>query len=151
MTVNVVEVAPILLLGFGAGVLSGMFGIGGGLVIVPGLMILFHVPLERATGTSLFALLWPVGLLGVIQYAKAGKLNAWQGAWIAVGLFLGAYFGARMTLSLPRSTMKRAYAVFLLVVGFYYLWTSRPSSEPTEAPAAADSPAADTNAEGQVH
>ncbi|MGE3819732.1 MAG: sulfite exporter TauE/SafE family protein [Isosphaeraceae bacterium] len=149
MTGNVAEIAQVLLLGFGAGILSGMFGIGGGLVIVPALMILFHVPLEKATGTSLFALLWPVGLLGVIQYARAGKLNVWQGAWIAVGLFLGAYFGARITLSLPRSTMKRVYAIFLLIVGAYYLWTSRPTpAETTPAPPAERS---QEELDGQVH
>ena len=66
-----------LVLGFVAGILSGMFGIGGGLVIVPALVIVFALPLKTATGTSLFALLWPVGLLGVIEYWKNDKLDAW--------------------------------------------------------------------------
>jgi uncharacterized membrane protein YfcA len=115
------EIWPVLLLGFVAGILSGMFGIGGGLVIVPALVFLFHTPFKTATGTSLFALLWPVGVLGVVGYWKQGQLNWWQGAWIAVGLFLGAWFGAQITLNLPTATMKKAYAVFLIVAGAWYL------------------------------
>ena len=138
--------AVVLVLGFAAGVLSGMFGIGGGLVIVPALMILFKVPLETATGTSLFALLWPVGALGVLEYWRKGHVNAWQGAVIAVGLFLGAYFGARITLSLPRSTMKQIYGIFLLLVGTYYLVSNRLSPG---KPAPVPPPVSD--AQGQVH
>jgi uncharacterized membrane protein YfcA len=134
-----------LALGFIAGILSGMFGIGGGLVIVPALVILFGLPMKTATGTSLFALLWPVGLLGVIEYWRNDKLDAWRGLWIAVGLFLGAYFGARITLAISPAGMKRAYAVFLLVVGAYFLLTVRnepgPEVEVAPAPAPAPGPA----------
>lgn len=140
MTITFGEVWPFLLLGFVAGILSGMFGIGGGLVIVPVLVLLFGVPIKTATGTSLFALLWPVGLLGVAAYWRGGQINPWYGAWIAVGLFFGAYFGARITLAISPLAMKRAYAIFLLVIGAYFLWTSRPAVEPankvvTNAPA----------------
>jgi uncharacterized membrane protein YfcA len=139
-------VLAVLALGFVAGILSGMFGIGGGLVIVPALVILFHLPIKTATGTSLFALLWPVGLLGVREYWRNGHLSPWQGAWIAVGLFLGAYLGARVTLSVSPAAMKRFYAVFLLVVGTYFLLTTR--SEPAPAAPASTPPATDA---GQVH
>jgi hypothetical protein len=122
----VMAVLPVLLLGFVAGILSGMFGIGGGLVIVPALVFLFHTPFKTATGTSLFALLWPVGVLGVVGYWKAGHLNWWQGAWIALGLFLGAWFGAQITLSLPTATMKKLYALFLLIAGAWYLFGPDP-------------------------
>ena len=64
----------VLVAGLVAGVMSGMFGIGGGLVIVPALVILFGVDQKTATGTSLFALLLPVGLLAVIDYRQQGKL-----------------------------------------------------------------------------
>src|SRR5512135_2721720 len=68
-------VASALVLGLVAGVLSGMFGIGGGLVIVPTLVIVYHEEIKTATGTSLFALMWPVGLLGVIEYWRRGELR----------------------------------------------------------------------------
>src|SRR5271167_1363003 len=133
------EVLWVLVLGFVAGILSGMFGIGGGLVIVPALVILFQTPIKTATGTSLFALMWPVGLLGVIEYWKKDHLNAWQGGLIAVGLFFGAYLGARITLAISPATMKRGYALFLLAVGTYFLLTTRPDpgrAAPPQTPSA---------------
>ena len=133
-------IASVLALGFVAGVLSGMFGIGGGLVIVPALVIMFQMPIKTATGTSLFALMWPVGLLGVMAYWREGHLNPRFGAVIAVGLFFGAYLGAKLTLALPPSTIKRAYAVFLLVVGTYFLVTTK-SATATNGPRSTAAPA----------
>src|SRR3954453_6330871 len=122
-------VAAMLALGLGGGVLSGMFGIGGGLVIVPALIIGFGAELKTATGTSLFALMWPVGALGVLEYWRRGEMRIEEGIWIATGLFVGAYFGARITGAISTATMKRLYAVFLLVVGIYFLWTTRGESD----------------------
>jgi hypothetical protein len=138
-----------LALGLVAGVLSGMFGIGGGLVIVPALIFLFHEGAKTAVGTSLFALMWPVGLLGVIEYWKTGQLKPAQGMWIAVGLFVGAYFGAKITLALQPSTMKRSYALFLLTVGAYMLYSTRAKVMPAPVPRAAATSAGEGPA--QVH
>ena len=90
-----VEIAKVLVLGLSAGVLSGMFGIGGGLVIVPILIIFFGFDPKTAVGTSLFALLLPTGLLGVLEYYRRGEMRVLTGFLIALGLFFGAYFGAR--------------------------------------------------------
>src|SRR4051812_43082179 len=108
MTSETSAVVAILALGFVAGVLSGMFGIGGGLVIVPALVVLFQMPIKTATGTSLFALMWPVGLLGVVAYYQKGHMDPWKGLWIAIGLFFGAYLGARVTLAISPVLMKRS-------------------------------------------
>jgi uncharacterized membrane protein YfcA len=102
-----------------------MFGIGGGLVIVPGLIVLCGFATKEATGTSLFALMWPVGLLGVIEYARRGELRLVPGILIAVGLFVGAWFGARITGTLSDTAMKRIYGLFLLAVGIYFLATAQ--------------------------
>jgi uncharacterized membrane protein YfcA len=119
-----------LVLGLGAGVLSGMFGIGGGLVIVPALVVLFQEDLKTATGTSLFALMWPVGLLGVLEYWRRGEMKPVVGLWIAVGLFFGAYVGAKITGAISKETMVRIYGVFLLVMGTYFLVSSKPRPAP---------------------
>jgi uncharacterized membrane protein YfcA len=137
-----------LALGLLAGVLSGMFGIGGGLVIVPALILLFREGEKIAVGTSLFALLWPVGLLGVREYWKEGQLRAAQGLWIALGLFIGAYFGARVTLALPPALVKRLYALFLVTVGLYLLFSTKTNPAPAPAPIAAPAPAGEPP---QVH
>jgi hypothetical protein len=106
----------LLAIGLIAGVLGGMFGIGGGLVIVPALVFLLKMKQFDALGTSLAALIPPVGLLGAFEYYQNGHMNLKYAALIAAGLFVGFYFGAKITLGLSPETAKRAYAVFLLVV-----------------------------------
>jgi uncharacterized membrane protein YfcA len=118
------DIASMLLLGGLAGVLSGMFGIGGGLIIVPVLVILFELDPKTAVGTSLFALMLPTGLLGVLEYWRRGELRLLHGLLIALGLFCGAYLGARLTGMMSAVTMKRAYAGFLIVVAVYYFWST---------------------------
>ncbi len=138
MTFDWATILPVLALGFVAGILSGMFGIGGGLVIVPALVLFFGISQKAATGTSMFALLWPVGLLGVFAYYRAGQLSIFHGAWIAVGLFLGAYLGAQLTLSLPTVAVKRLYALFLVSVGIYYFVTTKSAPPKPAVPVTAE-------------
>ena len=105
-----------VLIGLGAGVLSGLFGIGGGVLIVPALMFLAAMKPTMATGTSLGALLLPVGALGAYEYYRRGNLDLRASLWIALGLFVGAWFGAKIALSLSPTTLKRAFAVFLVIM-----------------------------------
>ena len=112
-----------LVIGLGAGVLSGLFGIGGGIVIVPALLFLAHFSQAAATGTSLGALLLPVGALGAWEYWRNGHLNVRASLLIALGLFLGVWFGARLHQSLSPLYVKRAFAVFLVLVAVR-VWTS---------------------------
>jgi len=105
-----------LLIGLFAGVLSGMFGIGGGIVIVPALILLLKLSPQQATGTSLGALLLPVGFLGAMQYWKRGDVNTTASLLLALGLFLGAFAGARIGLSLAPLVLRRSFAVFLALV-----------------------------------
>jgi len=107
---------PLLAIGLVAGVLGGMFGIGGGLVIVPALVFFLKMHQFDALGTSLAALIPPVGLLGAFEYYQSGHMNMKYALIIAVGLFAGFYFGAKITLGLSPETAKRAYAIFLLIV-----------------------------------
>ena len=104
----------LLAIGLGAGVLSGMFGIGGGIVIVPSLLYLMRLPLQRAVGTSLGALLLPVGLLGAITYYKSGDLDVRASLLIALGLAAGVYFGAQISQHLDANVLRKAFAVFLV-------------------------------------
>lgn len=109
--------ALVALIGLAAGILSGLFGIGGGVIIVPLLVLLIGLTAQQAAGTSLAALLLPVGLFGVIQYWQAGQINVLHAALLAVGLLIGAYLGARLGLSIPSETVQRAFGVLLLVLG----------------------------------
>lgn len=112
-------------IGLAAGVLSGLFGIGGGLLIVPALMLLAQMPPVMATGTSLGALLLPVGALGAWEYYRHGNLKITASVWIALGLFVGAWFGAQWAQTLSPVQLKRAFAVFLVLVAARMWWTAR--------------------------
>jgi uncharacterized membrane protein YfcA len=68
-------ILTLVLVGLAAGVLAGLFGIGGGVLIVPALVYFAAMPIKTATGTSLGALLLPVGLLGAMAYWKAGHVD----------------------------------------------------------------------------
>lgn len=103
-------------IGLAAGVLAGMFGIGGGIVIGPALILLAKFQPQTATGTSLGALLLPVGALGAWEYYRRGHLDIAGALWIALGLFLGAWFGARIAQGLSGPQLQKAFAIFLVLI-----------------------------------
>ena len=115
----------LLLVGLVAGIAAGMFGIGGGLVIVPGLVFFMKMKELEAIGTSLAALVPPAGLLGAIEYYRNGYVNVRYAVVIAVCLLIGAYFGARIMISLPPTAIKRIYAVFMIAIAAKWLFTGR--------------------------
>lgn len=102
-------------IGVVAGILSGLFGVGGGILIVPALIVLAHFHLKLALGTSLGALVLPVGLLGVYTYHQNGNLD-WRAALlIGLGLFFGAWAWARLAHTIPAATLQRMFAVFMMI------------------------------------
>jgi uncharacterized membrane protein YfcA len=110
-----------------AGICSGVFGIGGGIVLIPLLVFILGLSQHAANGTSLVALLLPVGALGVLAYYQAGKISVEHiksGLVIALGIFLGTYLGARFSVSLSEGVLRKAFAVFLIVIGVQ-LWVSK--------------------------
>jgi uncharacterized protein len=113
-----------ILIGIGAGVLSGLFGIGGGVVIVPALLLTARMSPLTATGTSIGALLLPVGALGAWEYHRNGHLDLRAALVIAGGLFFGAFFGAKIAHLLTPLQLKRSFAVFLVLVAVR-LWTAK--------------------------
>jgi len=111
----------IALIGIIAGVMSGMFGIGGGIIIVPTLIAFLGMDILDANATSLAAMLLPVGILGVITYYKAGYIKIKDSLWISLGLLFGSYFGAELALSVNVHLLARFYAAFLLYVAISYI------------------------------
>lgn len=103
-------------IGLVAGVLSGMFGIGGGILIVPALIFFAKFPTKLALGTSLGALLLPVGLLGAYEYYQNGNLNIRASLLIALGIFLGAWAGAKVAHVLPGPVLQRMFALFIMLM-----------------------------------
>jgi uncharacterized membrane protein YfcA len=107
------EYLLILTIGVAAGVLAGFFGIAGGVVIVPALIFLAGMPTHTAIGTSLGALLPPVGILGAWVYWRDGALDIRCAALLAVGIAAGAFFGAELATRLSGALLRRLFAVVL--------------------------------------
>jgi uncharacterized protein len=105
-----------LAIGLVAGVLSGLFGIGGGVVIVPALILLARMPTLTATGTSLGALLLPVGVLGAWTYYKNSHLDIRAAALLALGLAVGVFFGATFAQGVAPGSLRRGFAVLLVAL-----------------------------------
>jgi len=104
------------LIGLFAGALGGLFGIGGGIIIVPALVWFLGYSQHRAQGTSLVMLVLPVGILGAINYYKAGNADIKAATILALGFFGGSLLGSKLALNLSPEIMRKSFAVFLLLI-----------------------------------
>lgn len=116
-----VQVWKMIVLGLMAGVMSGMFGIGGGTIIVPAMTFAVGFSMRESIGTSLAALLLPFGIMGVIEYYKKGDVNVGAALLLLIGMFVGSYFGAKITMAVPEIYIKRGFGVLLMLIGLRYL------------------------------
>ncbi|MBI5144913.1 MAG: sulfite exporter TauE/SafE family protein [Candidatus Omnitrophica bacterium] len=105
-----------IILGLVAGIFGGMFGIGGGTILIPALIFLFGLTQHQAQGTTLAAMVPPIGLLAAIRYWQAGNVKVSVAAFICAGFFLGGYIGANFIQNLPDLLLKRLFGVFLLLI-----------------------------------
>jgi uncharacterized membrane protein YfcA len=111
----------LLLFGLVVGALSGLLGIGGGIVLVPGLVLLFGLSQQEAQGTSLAALIPPIGLFAALVYYQNGYVRLPVVGLVAVGFMIGAYGGAHLVPHLPPEVLRGAFGVLLLLLGFTLL------------------------------
>ena len=114
---NLTQVLLIILIGLAGGFLSGTFGIGGGIIIVPALVFLMGMTQSGAQGTSLTMMLAPIGILAVINYYKAGYVNIKYAILLMVFFVIGSYYGSKLAIYLPDKTLKQAFGVLLLLAG----------------------------------
>ena len=112
----------LLLVGIAAGTLSGMVGVGGGIIIVPALVYFLGFSQKMAQGTSLGILLLPVGLLGVMQFYKQGFIDVRVVLIISAAFFFGSYFGSRIALSISQETAKKVFAILLMLIAVKMLF-----------------------------
>jgi uncharacterized membrane protein YfcA len=106
--------AVFLIIGLIGGLVSGTFGVGGGIVLVPLLMFAAKMPPQMATGTSLSVLVLPVVSLGAWNYYRNGNVNVPAALWVAAGLFVGAYFGSKLAQEMSPLVLRRSFAVLIL-------------------------------------
>ena len=121
-TMDVQVILLLLLLGLGAGILSGMVGVGGGIIIVPGLVFLLGFSQKMAQGTSLAVLLLPVGILAVMQYYKSGFVDVRSVGIIAIAFLVGGFFGSKIAIMLPADSVKKIFAILLLLISIKMLF-----------------------------
>lgn len=100
-----------------SGVASGMFGIGGGVLLVPLLGLLFAFPQHRAQGTSLVALVPPTGLFALLAYARADYVSWRTGLLLIPGVFLGGILGAALAKRIRPRRMRQVFAGALFALG----------------------------------
>jgi uncharacterized protein len=110
------DILIFMAIGISAGVLSGMFGIGGGVIIIPALVYIAGFTQLKAQGTSLAILLPPVGLLAFMQYYKNGHVDVRAAIAICATVFLGAMFGAKFVQHVPVELLKKGFSVLLMAI-----------------------------------
>lgn len=106
----------LLCIGILAGVLSGLVGVGGGIVIVPALVYFLGFSQHQAQGTTLFMFLLPIGILGAYNYYKAGNMDIKTALIICSTFIIGSYFGSKMANSMDQVTLKKLFGILTLII-----------------------------------
>jgi uncharacterized protein len=114
-----------VVLGLAAGVLSGLIGIGGGIIIIPALVYFFGFEQHRASGTTLALMVPPIGILAVMEYYRKGFVDVHAAAWICAGFVIGGMIGGRFATAMPAVTLQRAFGIFLLAIAVKMIVTAK--------------------------
>ena len=120
------DIVLIVIIGLGAGILSGLVGVGGGIIMVPMLVLFLHYNQHQAQGTSLAVLTLPVVVLGALKYyyecRKMGApIDLKVVGLLAAGFVLGAYAGSSMAVKIDKDLLRKIFAVVLFYTAFKML------------------------------
>lgn len=105
-----------VLLGLIAGISSGIFGIGGGTIVIPALVFLLGLTQHQAQGTTLAMMVPPIGLLAAMRYYQAGNVKLGMALFLCLGFFFGAYLGADLVQKVPDPLLKRLFGGLLFFI-----------------------------------
>ena len=105
-----------MLLGLVAGMLSGLIGIGGGIIIIPVLVFIFGFSQHMAQGTTLALLVPPIGILAALMYYKQGYVDVKVALYICIGFIAGSFFGAKFAMGLSSAVLEKIFGVALLLI-----------------------------------
>ena len=122
---DTITIVTLLAIGMIAGAFGGLFGVGGAVIMIPAMVYILGVDQHMAQGTSLAVMLPPVGLFAAYNYYKAGEVNVWYAAIIAVAFLIGGFFGSKVALLLPEYLMKKIFAVFLILLALKILFSKQ--------------------------
>lgn len=112
---------PIILLGLIAGIFSGFIGLGGGVIVVPALVMFFGLSQHTAQGTTLAMMIPPIGLLAAWTYYQHGYIDLKIAGFLIIGFIFGGYFGAKLALILPKEIMQKAFGFSIILIGIRML------------------------------
>lgn len=104
----------IALIGAAAGLLSGLFGLGGAIIIIPALIMILGYSQQMAQGTALIMMVLPVGALAAFQYYQKGFVNVKVALILAAFFLVGGYFGAKFATAIPQDILKKVFSVMLV-------------------------------------
>ena len=123
----------IILAGAAAGMLSGLVGVGGGIIIVPALVYFIGFSQKTAQGTSLALIMLPVGIFGVMQYYKQGHVDYKIVGLLAIGFLAGSFFGSKLALSISQETLKKVFAILMIIIAIKMLFLDKPKKIDAES------------------
>lgn len=115
-TMGITTIVSLLIIGLLAGMLSGLVGVGGGIIMVPMLVLLLGFGQHQAQGTSLTVLVVPVTAIAVFNYYKEGYINWKYAAVIAIFFVIGSYFGSKLAIGLDQKMLKKIFSIVLILV-----------------------------------
>ncbi|MEP7128333.1 MAG: sulfite exporter TauE/SafE family protein [Chitinophagales bacterium] len=122
---DIQQVAIIALIGTGAGLLSGLLGLGGAIVIIPALVILLGYSQQMAQGTALMMMVLPVGALAAFQYYQKGFVDIKSALIMAAFFFVSGYLGAKFAPQVPQEILKKAFAAMLIIIAVKMLFIDK--------------------------
>lgn len=112
----------LIVIGLAAGMLGGVAGVGGGIIIIPALIYLLGMSQFEAQGTSLAMMIPPIGFMAALNYYRDGYINWRYAVVLAIFFFIGGYFGSKWALGASQAFVKKAFAVFIIIVGVKMLF-----------------------------
>ncbi|MGB4292207.1 MAG: sulfite exporter TauE/SafE family protein [Bacteroidales bacterium] len=121
MNMSLTTVLILIVIGLFTGLLAGMLGIGGGLIVIPALILVMGFSQHAAQGTSLAMMLPPIGIVAAWNYYKAGHVDLKVAIILAVAFIIGSLFGSKIAIGLSENMLKKIFSIFLLLVGLKML------------------------------
>lgn len=120
---DIILISGLILLGIAAGALSGLIGIGGGIIIIPALVFIFGLSQKMAQGTTLALLVLPVGFFAALTYYKHGFVDLKFAGLIIIGFILGSIITAKFAVKLPTEILTKVFAVTIIIIGIRMLFS----------------------------
>jgi uncharacterized membrane protein YfcA len=125
MKMSMTSILLLILIGLVAGGLGGMIGLGGGIILIPSLILIMKMDQQTAQGTSIAVMLPPIGLFAVYNYYKAGYVNTKYAMIIATAFMVGGYFGSMLALKLSPDIMRKIFSVLLVLIALKMFFTEK--------------------------